>query len=112
MASWTSTSGKMVFALDNFTSINITLWSHERITSISDTLYCYILGSNNVDTINNTKVALYCYILAIPNVEMINSIYDDICCLKSISHNLRQPLMLYKLLIALYCFISLFISLN
>ena len=37
-------SGKMVFALDNFTSTNVTLCSHRRITSTSDTLYCYILG--------------------------------------------------------------------
>ena len=43
------TSGKMVFALDNFTSTNVTLCRHGRITSISDTLYCYILGGDNVD---------------------------------------------------------------
>ena len=42
-------SGKMVFALDNFTSTNVTLCRHGRITSISDTLYCYILGGDNVD---------------------------------------------------------------
>jgi len=69
------TSGKMGFALDNFTSINVALWSYGRIESISGILYCYILGGNNLDTINGTTVALYCYILAIHNVDIINSIY-------------------------------------
>jgi len=69
------TSGKMVFALDNFTSINVALWSYGRIESISGILYCYILGGNNLDTINSTTVALYCYILAMHNVDMIHSIY-------------------------------------
>ena len=65
----------MVFALDNFTSINVTLWSYGRIESISGALYCYILGGSKLDTINSTVFALYCYILAIHNVDMINSIY-------------------------------------
>jgi len=65
----------MVFALDNFTSINVALWSYGRIESISGILYCYILGGNNLDTINSTTVALYCYILAMHNVDMIHSIY-------------------------------------
>jgi len=62
-------SGKMVFALDIFTGINVTLWTYERITSISDTLYCYILGGDNLNVINAINTALYYYILAISNTE-------------------------------------------
>ena len=42
------TSGKMVFALDNFTSNNVALWSYEKITCISDTLYFHILAGDNL----------------------------------------------------------------
>jgi len=59
----------MVFALDIFTGINVTLWTYERITSISDTLYCYILGGDNLNVINAINAALYYYILAISNTE-------------------------------------------
>ena len=41
-------SGKMVFALDNFTSNNVALWSYEKITCISDTLYFHILAGDNL----------------------------------------------------------------
>ena len=72
--------GKMVFALDNFTSINVALWSYGRIESISGILYCYILGGNNVNTINGTTVALYCYILGANNLDTINSTTVALYC--------------------------------
>ena len=43
-----SALGKMVFALDNFTSNNVALWSYEKITCISDTLYFHILAGDNL----------------------------------------------------------------
>ena len=42
------TSGKMGFALDNFTSTKVALWSYGKITCISDTLYFYILAGYNL----------------------------------------------------------------
>ena len=41
-------SGKMGFALDNFTSTKVALWSYGKITCIFDTLYFYILAGYNL----------------------------------------------------------------
>ena len=41
-------SGKMGFALDNFTSTKVALWSYGKNTCISDTLYFYILAGYNL----------------------------------------------------------------
>lgn len=62
----------MVFALDVFTRINVTLWCYEKITSISDTLYCYILGGDNLNVMNAISAVLYYYKLAYPNKEYLH----------------------------------------
>ena len=52
----------MVFAIDSFTSTDVTLWGYGKITSINIVLYSSILAIHNINDINDTNIVSWFYI--------------------------------------------------